>query len=235
MQGQYGSFYRKRIIKPKVCISIAHRARSGGKVTKRFSTCKWNFLIFGVHYLLGMECSLSERSEVVCVVFAYTGGGRGDSFSPPCYRAVPVRLPRLAGCQRGLRVQTGLLPFAEAGRERVEDGAGGCFRLLHPFRNIDMKSDERSRDIVAWTGWTISSDPDHRKICSWLIRQIRAELKPCPLIQMGWFFRGMYRAVPPSNLSALMRWPPQWGVPPNRFWPCWGSGTKRRAKAILSN
>jgi len=94
----------------------------------------------------------------------------------------------LAGCQRGLRVQIGLLPFAEAGRERVADGAGGCFRLLYSFRNVDMKSDERSTDIVAWTGWTISSDSDHRKICSWLIRQIRAELKPCPLIQMRWFF-----------------------------------------------
>ena len=50
-----------------------------------------------------------------------------------------------------------------------------------------MKSDERLPDIEAWTGWTISSDPDHQKICAWLIHQIRAELKPCPLIQMGWF------------------------------------------------
>jgi hypothetical protein len=50
-----------------------------------------------------------------------------------------------------------------------------------------MKSDERSPDVGAWTDGTISSDPDHGKICSWLIRQIRAELKPCPLIQMGWF------------------------------------------------
>jgi hypothetical protein len=50
-----------------------------------------------------------------------------------------------------------------------------------------MKSDERSPDVGAWKGGTVSSDPDHGKICSWLIRQIRAELKPCPLIQMGWF------------------------------------------------
>ena len=107
---------------------------------------------------------------------------------PSMYRAVPVRLPGLGGCQCCLRVQTDLFPFDKAGRERVEDGAGGGFRLLHPFRNIDMKSDERSPDIGTWTGWTISSDPDHGKICSWLIRQIRAEFKPCPLIQMEWFF-----------------------------------------------
>jgi hypothetical protein len=55
------------------------------------------------------------------------------------------------------------------------------------FRNIDMKSDERSPDIGACKGWTVSSDPDHQKICSWFIRQIRAEWKPCPLIPMGWF------------------------------------------------
>jgi hypothetical protein len=37
------------------------------------------------------------------------------------------------------------------------------------------------------TNETISSDPDHRRIYSWLVRQIRAEWKPCPLIQMEWF------------------------------------------------
>lgn len=86
-----------------------------------------------------------------------------------------------------LHVQTGFLPFAKAGREGVEDGVGGCFRLPRLFRNISMKSQERSPDIKDWAGWTISLDPDHQKICSWLIRQIRAQWKPCPLIQMGWF------------------------------------------------
>ena len=151
----------------------SHRAHTfGGKMKRLCTTCRWNSQIFGVHYLLGMECSLSERAEVVSVVFAYTGGG--GVIPSPLHVTEPfgVRLPRLAGCQRGFRLQTGFLPFAEAGIERVEDGAGGCFRLRHPFRNIEMKADERSRDIVAWTGWTISSDPDHRKIYSWLIRQI---------------------------------------------------------------
>jgi hypothetical protein len=50
-----------------------------------------------------------------------------------------------------------------------------------------MKSDERSRDIEVFSALSELTDPDHQKICSWLIRQIRAELRPCPLIRTGWF------------------------------------------------